>query len=309
MVANAAVYSLDHTDATPRCIACGGSFLRKKFSVPLVDGPYRNKKPITNREMYECDECGHLSTNLYDRDLFKKYYESISVEDYYDPHDADHSRYQRILSTVSASPVKRVLDIGCGTGTFLSLFPSGVERFGIEPSRPAADRAREKGIKIIGASDLQNPQLNHTFDLVTAIDVVEHTNELQLLRRQLAQALRPGGTLVLLTGDVDSLAAKALGRFWYYINYSEHVSMFSRRSMRQWLESEFADIQITAVDHHRVNVRDTLTVLRGWTLFPVKWALREVFRVPRKFYTTLWLPGDHMLVLAKRSGPPLQELT
>jgi 2-polyprenyl-3-methyl-5-hydroxy-6-metoxy-1,4-benzoquinol methylase len=76
-----------------------------------------------------------------------------------------------------------------------------VERFGIEPSRAAAECARAKGIEIIDNGDLERRELRNTFDLVTAIDVVEHTLDLREFRRHLTTALRPGGTAILLTGD------------------------------------------------------------------------------------------------------------
>ena len=92
-----------------------------------------------------------------------------------------------------------ILDIGCAGGHFLDRFFALSEwrRSGVEPSRFAAIRAREKGINIyqgpLGAVELPHC----TFDVITALGVLMYfrkpRHELGVLRK----ALRPGGILVI----------------------------------------------------------------------------------------------------------------
>jgi SAM-dependent methyltransferase len=292
--------SLRGADVIPSCLVCGGSRLRKRFSVPLLDGPYQHDKDVKPRTIYRCDSCGHLSADLYDPGRYAAYYSSLS-DGYHCDHDHEQSRYQRILGLIPKHSVRRVLDVGCGSGTFLAMLPADVERFGIEPSRAAADLARAKGIKIIQYDDLAKPELRHTFDVVTAIDVVEHTLNLQELRRHLTTALRPGGTAIILTGDAESGPAKLLGRYWYYLHYAEHLTAFSPRSMQAWLQSDFSEIESMRAVHHRLSSRERLALLRAWLLFPFKVLLRKLFPARLKMYAALYLPGDHMLVRATRN--------
>jgi SAM-dependent methyltransferase len=275
--------------------------LLKKFSIPLVDGPYQHDhdEDESIRTIYECNECGHLSGDLYDTSRFSDYYASLA-DDYYSSHDYDQSRYKQILGTLPNQSVMRVLDIGCGTGTFLAMLPPGTERFGIEPSRAAANRARAEGVETIQYDDLLKPELRNTFDLVTAIDVVEHTANLLELRRYFSAALRPGGTLIILTGDAKSESARFLGRYWSYLNYAEHITIFCPRSMRTWLKADFSVTQLTKTDHHPLHLREGLSLIRIWLLFPVKWLCRKLLPMRLDMYTALWLPGDHMLVRAIR---------
>jgi len=283
------------------CYVCDSSALRRKFSIPLFDGPYQGDTDVKSRTIYECDCCGHLSADFYDPERYAAHYAKIALENYHYVHDSDLSRYETILKFAPKRTLKRVLDIGCATGTFLNMLPPGVERFGIEPSELAAECARAKGINIIQYEDLAKPELRNTFDLVTAIDVVEHTKELGTLRKHIVTALRPGGSLAILTGNAETRPAKVLGRFWYYLNYAEHVSCFSSRSMRIWLQTDFSRIEITRADHHPLNSQMALPVARAWLLFPIKWAIRTLVPSRMKFYTALWAPGDHMLVFATRS--------
>jgi SAM-dependent methyltransferase len=295
--------SADCGDVVLRCYMCGGSQLHHQFSVPVSDGPFQHRKTENNRTIYRCASCGHLSAGLYNPLRYADYYASLP-DDYHCCHDHDQSRYKQILGLFPKQSLRRVLDIGCGTGTFLAMFPSDVERFGIEPSRAAADRATAKGIEIIRYDDLSNPELQNTFDLVTAIDVVEHTADLQEFRRHLATALRPGGIIIILTGDAASTSARLLGCYWSYLNYAEHITFFSPHSMRTWLQPDFSSIEVTKADHHALNVRGGLSLIRIWLLFPVKWLFRKLLPVRWDMYTALSLPGDHMLVRAIRDQSP-----
>lgn len=284
------------------CFVCGGSELRKLYSLPLVDGPYAHAHEAQNRTIYRCGVCGHLSTDFSDSEKYAQYYSSLS-EDYHCDHDRDHSRYEQICSLLPKQSKLRVLDIGCGSGTFLRMLPSHAERFGIEPSRAAARVAQEQGIQILGHDDLDRAGLRHGFDVVTAIDVVEHTPDLQHFRRMLATALRPGGTAIILTGDCESLSARLLGPHWYYFNFAEHVSVFSPHSMRNWLDPDFVDIEVVNSGHHRLNTRENLRLMRAWLLFPIKRILWKL--LPKYFnfaHVSLYSPGGHMLVRAIRKS-------
>jgi SAM-dependent methyltransferase len=291
--------SVTCADVGLRCHVCDGLELSPEFSVPLLDGPYRYDKTVRHRTVYKCALCGHLSSDPYDQSKYAEYYTSLS-DDYHSRHDDDQSRYTQILRVIPTS-VQRVLDIGCGTGTFLAMFPSGVERFGIEPSTVAASCARAKGIEIIDYKELLGPEVRNTFDLVTAIDVVEHVADLHEFLRHLITALRPGGVAILLTGNAGSWSAGLLGAYWSYLNYAEHVTCFCPSSMRAWLQCDFSQIEITSLDHHRLNVREMLALFRIWLLFPVKLLVRNRLRGRVNMYAVLSLSGDHMLVRAIRN--------
>lgn len=294
------MHSSCRSDVDVRCQICGGPGMRRLFSVPLLDGPHRADSDLKHRTIYRCTSCFHLSADYYESARFAEYYASLPDE-YYRCHDDEQSRYRHILRRVPKD-AKRILDIGCGTGTFLTMFSPEVERYGIEPSSAAAERARAKGVNIIRYNDLERPELRNTFDLVTAIDVLEHAFDLEELRKYLATAIRPGGTLIILTGDAQSRSARLLGRYWLYLNYSEHITFFSSRSIRRWLEPEFSHINLEQVDHHPFTARFGLSLARIWLFFPIKWLFQKISPIPFKKYAALSLPRDHMLVRAIRDS-------
>lgn len=283
------------------CDACGSATRDSAFTLPVLDGPYRNKKPVRTRQFYRCTACGHLSVDLYEPGRYAEYYRNLEME-YHTCHDTDCSRYSTVLDILAKSGVQRVLDVGCGTGTLLNMLPQNVERFGVEPASEASTRARARGISIISLEDLDKPELTNSFDAVTAIDVVEHAKDLSRLRHYFALALRPGGLLVLLTGDVASRAARTLGRYWYYLHYSEHVSFFSDHSMNTWLAPAFHDIEIMRSDHHPLSFapKELASLGKMCLAFPVKWLIHQFTQSAVIPYPALWTLGDHMLVKAVR---------
>ena len=285
------------SDRAPRCHACGGSETRPKFSVPLLRGQHPSDRSIKKKIIYRCNSCGHLSASLCDPLMFASYYESLSADCHGAIHDADQFRYQQVFQILAGQTVCRVLDIGCGTGTFLAKFPPGVERFGIEPTRAAADIARARGITILDPGDLERPEMQHSFDVVTALDVIEHATDLDEFRQQIASALRPGGKVILLTGDAESGPARFLGSYWYYMHGAEHITFFCARSIRRWLQRDFEGIELTRTSHNSLR-KEWAFLIRAWLVFPAKWVLMKLIPDRLNKEVCLYLPGDHMLVRA-----------
>jgi SAM-dependent methyltransferase len=251
-----------------------------------------------------------MSVDLYEPDRYQEYYRGLSA-DYHICHDQERWRYEKIMALLPRTGVRKVLDVGCGSGTFLASFSPSVERFGIELSAAAGESAKARGIQLLPYDALTLPPYRHSFDLVTAIDVVEHTKDLSQLREHFANALKAGGKLILLTGDGDSRTAKALGRYWYYCHYAEHITFFSARSVQRWLESEFCDIQVYPTSHHPLTPAEFVTLARIWLLFPAKLALSKIPYLTTNAYAALWARRDHMFVCATRRGEgvhPYQEI-
>ena len=92
----------------------------------------------------------------------------------------------------------RVLDIGCGTGTMLTYLARYGDAEGIDMDAEAIRYCRERGLTRVsqaGADPL--PYGENTFDLVTALDVVEHIEDDRSALGEAFRVLRPGGSLLL----------------------------------------------------------------------------------------------------------------
>lgn len=92
----------------------------------------------------------------------------------------------------------RILDVGCGTGANLLMLSEFGDAEGVDVSEDALAFCRERGLNQVklGAAEAL-PYDDGTFDLVTALDVVEHLDDDLAGLREMRRVLRPGGRVLL----------------------------------------------------------------------------------------------------------------
>ncbi|HSE17897.1 MAG TPA: methyltransferase domain-containing protein [Pyrinomonadaceae bacterium] len=92
----------------------------------------------------------------------------------------------------------RILDVGCGTGANLLMLSQYGDAEGVDVSEDALAFCRERGLEKVrlGAGEAL-PYEDGTFDLVTALDVVEHMDDDLAGLREMRRVLRPGGRVLL----------------------------------------------------------------------------------------------------------------
>ena len=90
--------------------------------------------------------------------------------------------------------LKNILDVGCGTGANLEILSRYGEAEGVDVSAEALSFCRARGLNQVRQGEAEHlPYEDNSFDLVTALDVVEHLDDDIGGLREMRRVLRPGG--------------------------------------------------------------------------------------------------------------------
>lgn len=98
-----------------------------------------------------------------------------------------------------------ILDAGCGGGATTESLAKYGHVTGLELEESAVEYARERGRKIIQGSVETLPFESDSFDLVLALDVIEHLQDDLPALRELHRVLRPGGLLLVTVPALQML--------------------------------------------------------------------------------------------------------
>lgn len=131
----------------------------------------------------------------------------------------------------------RLLDLGAGFGHFVKAASPHYRVTGSEPAPAAVAWAkRNLGVDLQRSTVESLPEpLAGPYDVVTLWDVIEHLADPGQALAAIAGRLAPGGLLILSTPDFSSLAARFLGKRWYYLDPIQHVVLFGRPAMARLL--------------------------------------------------------------------------
>jgi 2-polyprenyl-3-methyl-5-hydroxy-6-metoxy-1,4-benzoquinol methylase len=209
---------------------------RKIESCLICDSRELHGLPGYERDhLVACDACSFVFSNMRpSREELDKVYSGYS-------RDAERTEatLQKMRRTVAnlknLSEARRVLDIGCGDGEFLSLFRDlGCQVYGTEYDARTEEVCRKKGIAMLPGGViplLDDSGLIESFDLVVFTEIIEHINNPLDVVRNISRLLRKGGILYITTPNFASLERRVLGPQWGMICYPEHISFYSPRTI------------------------------------------------------------------------------
>ena len=170
----------------------------------------------------------------------------------------DLARDNRVVRLVRRhAPPRRhgsaLLDIGCGYGYLLHRFRGRYRLVGIDVSTHAA---RETTGRIPGAlvvaADVQRPlPFDHPFDVILAINVIEHLPDPTAAAAAIHGALAPGGLCVIHLPTINGPVSRAIYRVAYERDPT-HVYRPSGRDVRRLFEDAgFEAVEASYAPHVR----------------------------------------------------------
>lgn len=210
-----------------RCLICDEKNISKKLNV----GKYA---------LYECHSCSVVCTfpqgntsNI--RQNNAKQYDSADEEKEYLNHYTRLSKraakFIREIQRVKKSG--KLLDIGCSYGIYLAAAQkAGFEVYGVEIAKRAIAYVRKKlGFPVFHGALEEARYDSHTFDVITAYDVIEHIPNITLFLSEVRRVLKKDGIFIVQCPNIESVVAKLLGKHWNWLVVPNHLWHFSPKSL------------------------------------------------------------------------------
>ena len=215
---------------SPACPVCQGSDCTRREVI--------RRPPHGSFTYWICSGCGHgfqildPDARLHELQLNSAKNHSLnpSRKDSRWPH-----RRHLVARTIEriAGHEGKVLDIGCSNGAALAAMSAGWMKFGVELCPQTAEVARRHAKADVFCGPIENYRPpGGGFDVITAFAVIEHVQDPRVFIRSLGSWLKPGGWIVLMTGDRESRVARQMQDDWPLLLSPDHLHFFSARSLR-----------------------------------------------------------------------------
>ncbi len=143
-----------------------------------------------------------------------------------------------LANVMDLKNAKRWLDVGTGYGYLLAALRDrfSMETCGVELSESEATFAREKLALNVSSSLNDSGIPKRFFDVVSCFEVIEHIASPIPFMQGLAERVKPGGYLVVMTDNFESDAVNKLaGGFPKWIPHT-HISYFSALTLRKCIQ-------------------------------------------------------------------------
>lgn len=284
------------TDTEFTCLLCRGT----TFQIWKQNCPDYYLKSGKSVQYVKCNSCALVQQFPLPNDIPSLY------KDY--PIHIERSGLARIARDIfhaqvyfkpkSESGQDRLLDFGCGDGTYLrKIKPHFKEVCGFEPSEThAALLSNKLGCRIYSQQEKLVQDNAASFDTITAHFVLEHLSDLHATFSLLSKLLKPHGVLHVSVPAIHSWEARLFGRFWHGLDAPRHL-VFPDTTHFDQLAHQYG---FCAPHHSKASFPNTLagsisSVLFGRVYAPVLQSLI----LPCSFVTMLFPQGSLIITMKK----------
>lgn len=196
----------------------------------------------------------------------------------------------------------RLLDFGCGCGSFLErMRRQGWHVTGVDISPQAIHMVRrELGLPALLGSLPHEDLEPGSFDVITMWQSLEHVHEPLPVLRAARRLLVPGGRLLVAVPNIDSLPFRWFGASWIGLDLPRHLTHFTPWTLHAMLERAGFRVhpvrQVRHTDWLRASARLAQVAQRGPHWF--RWLTKKPAAGLATWYSYFTQQADCLLVAA-----------
>ncbi len=241
-----------------KCPVCESSSFKAHFSTRdadrLFDAPFN---------LLRCDLCGFIFLG----EVIKS--DTLYTEAYYRNPKAflepffDFALYIFILDRIKLIErykrgAGKILDIGCGDGSFLlNIKKRGWDVLGVDTSAAGQDYMVNKKLPILKGDFLNADIEPESMDAITYWYSFEHLANPGEYLEKTYRTLKKSGILVISVQNIESLQAAFSGNKWFHLDVPRHILHFSPSTLKKILSS--SGFEILAIEHRSLQMN-----IFGW---------------------------------------------
>ena len=225
------------------CDWCGSQSYEAVFS-----GPDRLEHLPGQFQIVRCGDCGllrqhpHLTWSSL-KHYYLETYVSHGLMSRDQPNkwrrlDKRYGPWKRLRAIESFQRGGSLLEVGCGTGTFLeeAVRSGGWLVTGVEPTPHAAEYVRDRLNIPVHQEVFSKVELPEaSFDVIVMWNVLEHLENPIEDMRYAQRLLRPGGWFVFTVPNLEGWGQRLFGNCWIGWDLPRHLYFFSRSLLLQIL--------------------------------------------------------------------------
>lgn len=269
------------------------------------------KKEANGRTIGLCASCHFVQVHPH---VVQRDYEAVHFDDW--EHDNPyisqieaHKQYFRRLLTylrphMHGAPT-RLLDIGCALGALVMVADEqGIAAEGIDIAKTAVSYAKKHHLPVSHDTCVtwfRKKHYKNHYDVITALEVIEHEENPLRMVEIIHTMLRPGGVATLTTPNFNTLFRALMGNNWVGYQHHEHLWFFTPETITKLLHrTGFSDIRIRrdfyrpySVSYMFQRLGDYIPFLRPITSFIASLTKQVSFSIP-------FNPWGDMLITAKK---------
>ena len=201
-------------------------------------------KKLENFDLYRCDDCDHVVSDLrVNKKYYKKTYSNSYVETKHKNwmNNPNYKLFKEINMFIKSKKKGKILDLGCGTGLLLKYLSKESPTYNLTGVDIIAKNSKKNSKITFIKKEMFKFTPKKKFTFVISIAVIQAVPKLKLFINHLKRTTNKGSSFIILTVNTNSFLYK-IANYLFFFNIKtpflrlydpHHLNHFSNKSLEK----------------------------------------------------------------------------